>query len=92
MNNKSLIRTREILLYLSVFITVIFSMILFIRTIYIIQIEDYELYKNKRVSNSKNNIKNSFFSPLYYYSFIALYIIIAPLYYYYYMTFQELLR
>jgi len=50
MNNKSLIRTREILLYLSVFITVIFSMILFIRTIYIIQIEDYELYKNNTQS------------------------------------------
>ena len=50
MNNKSLLRTREILLYFSVFIVVIFSTSLFIRTIYIIQIEDYELYKNNTQS------------------------------------------
>ena len=50
MNNRSILRTREKLLYFSIFIGVILSTFLFIRAIYIIQIEDYELYKNNTQS------------------------------------------
>ena len=50
MIEKSLLRTREVLLFSVIFIVIIFSSIQFVRTIYEIQIENYDLYKNNTQS------------------------------------------
>ena len=50
MTEKSLLRTREVLLFSVIFIVIIFSSIQFVRTIYEIQIENYDLYKNNTQS------------------------------------------
>ena len=50
MTEKSLLRTREVLLFSVIFMVIIFSSIQFVRTIYEIQIENYDLYKNNTQS------------------------------------------